>query len=76
MHGFLVTERMSGEKLQLARNEIYARHGYQFRNTELADYFGTKDWYHPSTETVSDSSFNVYEKANLELIQQEEQKRH
>ena len=60
---------MDAHTLSLARNELYARHGYIFKNTELQEYFGAKQWYTPQVAEVPDSSFNQYEKANLELIQ-------
>ena len=60
---------MDAHTLSLARNELYARHGYIFKKTELQEYFGAKQWYTPQVAEVPDSSFNQYEKANLELIQ-------
>jgi len=60
---------MDANTLSLARNELYARHGYIFKTPELQEYFGGKSWYTPQVAEVPDSAFNVYEKANLELIQ-------
>lgn len=60
---------MDAQSLYLARNELYARHGYIFKKQELKDYFGNKPWYTPQVTEVPDSAFNQYEKANLELIQ-------
>lgn len=40
----------SATKLVVARNEIYARHGYVFSDTELQAYFCTKSWYTPSVK--------------------------
>lgn len=40
---------MSIEALCLARNEIFARHGYTFTDEDLLEYFLQKDWYRPST---------------------------
>ena len=59
---------MDAHTLYLARNEIYARHGYKFNNQDLKDYFGGKSWYMATTTVVPDTDFNEYEKANLELI--------
>jgi hypothetical protein len=54
------------EMLRLARNEIYARHGYLFVSEDLQDYFSKKSWY------ILDTSFkgelNEIEKYNVELI--------
>ena len=38
---------LSDWELYLARNEIYARHGREFRNDDLVRYFGDKSWYTP-----------------------------
>lgn len=60
---------MDAHTLYLARNELYARHGYTFKNQDLQEYFGGKSWYTPRVTEVPDSLFNKYEKANLALIQ-------
>lgn len=36
---------MTAQELTYARNEIYARHGYVFKSSELNAYFGSKEWY-------------------------------
>ncbi len=56
--------------IHLAKNEIYARHGYIFKNTDLYNYFMGCIWYNPtcSSKDFSDSVFNEYEKANLEIL--------
>ena len=60
--------------LYLARNEIYARHGYIFNNQDLKDYFGSMSWYTPTVTEVPDTDFNEFEKANLALIREKEEK--
>lgn len=59
---------MDAHTLFLARNEIYARHGYIFNNQELKDYFGGMSWYIERTTVVPDTEFNEYEKSNLEIV--------
>lgn len=54
--------------LYLARNEIYARHGYIFDSPDLQEYFGDMEWYKPTTKDVPDSALNEYERANVQLI--------
>jgi len=56
--------------IHLAKNEIYARHGYIFKNKDLYNYFMGCIWYSPTCESqdFKDSVFNEYEKANLELL--------
>lgn len=63
---------LDAHDLYLARNEIYARHGYMFNNQDLKDYFGRMSWYTPTVTEVPDTDFNEYEKANLALIQARE----
>ena len=56
--------------IHLAKNEIYARHGYIFTNEDLYNYFMGCIWYNPTYEGTDfdDSIFNEYEKANLEIL--------
>lgn len=60
-------EELDPWELTLARNEIYARHGYIFRNEELRKYFQTKKWYKPR-ENFSDEDLNEIEKDNIKFI--------
>lgn len=61
-------ENLSKDYLRLARNEIYARHGYIFNDDELKMYFERQSWYKGTVTDVSDSELNEFEKANIELI--------
>lgn len=56
--------------IYLAKNEIYARHGYIFANEDLFNYFMGCIWYSPTCEGADfdDDVFNEYEKANLEIL--------
>ena len=56
--------------IHLAKNEIYARHGYMFKNEDLYNYFMGCVWYNPTckAEDFDDSVLNEYEKANLEIL--------
>ena len=57
-------------QLGYIRNEIFARHGYIFRNKEYSDYFGNKSWYVPDPNcTGTEADLNSVERANVELIQ-------
>ena len=49
-----------------ARNEIYARHGYIFKNSKYANYFAKKSWYNPGG--FSESDLNDIEWYNMDLI--------
>lgn len=70
-------EEMSDYELYLARNEIFARHGRIFNNSDLKEYFGSKSWYEPryTPEEFSDSMLNANEKANVERMAKIEQDR-
>ncbi len=56
--------------IHLAKNEIYARHGYIFANEDLNNYFKGQIWYKPliSPENFNDNLFNNNEQANLKLL--------
>lgn len=56
--------------IHLAKNEIYARHGYIFKNEDLYNYFMGCIWYSPTCDRTDfdDNIFNEYEKANLEIL--------
>lgn len=71
--------KYSSKDLELAKNEIYARHGRKFVTESIAAYFNSKSWYKgtidPETFDASQNSvFNEYEVANIEKIAQWEQK--
>lgn len=60
-----------GYVLNLARNEIMARHGYIFSSMNLRLYFYSKSWYKPTTQG-GDFDFgclNSSEMNNISLIQ-------
>lgn len=63
-------EGLTSEELMLARNEIYARHGYVFTDQELKAYFESKSWYTPDASydpQVADGLTDT-ERWNLENI--------
>jgi DNA-directed RNA polymerase subunit RPC12/RpoP len=57
-------------QLRLARNEIYARHGYEFKSADLQKYFSSKSWY--NAVPSSTSSLNDVEKENVKLLKARE----
>lgn len=61
---------MDKKTMELALNEIYARHGRKFSTKEISDYFNSKSWYHGTIEPndFSESVINKYERANIDLI--------
>ena len=59
--------RLSDYQLGIARNEIYARHGYIFKLPEYRNYFNSKYWYSPNSN-FSTNMFNTIEKANIQTI--------
>lgn len=67
---------LNTEELEIARNEIYARHGYQFQQKKLINYFNNQSWYRRSNTKVTTSSLSKMEYANVMLIQKQERKLH
>lgn len=55
------------EELKLARNEIYARYGWNFKSEELKSYFEYMAWYR-SGENIDDEVLSEVEKKNRDLI--------
>lgn len=65
--------KLSDYDLQMAINEIYARHGRKFDTKSIREYFEGKSWYRgtisPADFDKNESSyFNQYEKANKDLM--------
>ena len=59
------------EDARQMRQEIYARHGYIFRNEALRRYFAAQPWYQPRHADVT-AMLSDIERANLALIQERE----
>lgn len=62
------------EELQIARNEILARHGRKFEDEKMKLYFESKSWYSGTMEPFEfdakyDTILSEVEKANIQLIQ-------
>lgn len=51
----------------LARNEIYARHGYVFQTPYIQDYFASQDWYYPDP-SYTGTGLSKVEQANIDTI--------
>lgn len=65
----LEEEQLKGKSntfFRYARNEIFARHGYKFKNVELNTFFGNMDWYNPNSNI--EMHLNDFEKYNVELL--------
>lgn len=64
----------SKEECVLARNEIFARHGYVFTDEELLEYFLQQQWYEPGGKIgdQSEIELNSTEKKNAAILQDAE----
>jgi hypothetical protein len=60
-------EGLSHQELKIMRNEIYARHGYIFKTSEMKAYFSQQVWYQGQYEEVA-SQLTSIEQKNVELI--------
>lgn len=60
-------ENLSVEELEIMRNEIYARHGYSFKNKKMRYYFEGLDWYVPMGIDIR-SQLSDTEVKNIDLI--------
>ena len=63
-------EGFSLQKLNYARNEIYARHGRKFNSPELQNYFNSQSWYKGTIEpdNFSDSLLSAVEQQNAAFL--------
>lgn len=62
---------LSKAELRIARNEIFARHGYIFKSKDLAEYFGQFEWYRPISSNVS-SELSKIETNNVNFLKAHE----
>ena len=60
---------LTSYELAVARNEIYARHGYIFVSNEWKDFFVGRYWYTPTSKDVT---LNSVEEYNVSMILKEE----
>ncbi|MDF2503573.1 DUF5050 domain-containing protein [Clostridium sp.] len=65
-------DSLTKEQLTLARNEIFARHGYVFTSPEIKSYFESKSWYH-SDPSYDENTMSDVEKTNIQLIKNTEE---
>ncbi|MGN1458234.1 MAG: YARHG domain-containing protein, partial [Acutalibacteraceae bacterium] len=61
-------KKLDSKDIEYAINEIYARHGYIFKDEELSNYFNNKSWYSGNVEDINSIQFNSYEEQNIELL--------
>lgn len=66
---------LSNYELGIARNEIFARHGYIFKVEQFRKYFESQSWYIPRYSNQSSISLNSIEEYNVKLIKNEEDRR-
>ena len=69
-------EGLSAEQCQIARNEIYARHGRMFQDETMQAYFNSCDWYEGTiaADDFDESNLTETEIANKDLIVEYEKK--
>lgn len=58
------------DEITVILNEIYARHGYIFKDAELRAYFNSQSWYYGTTSSLDEaaSHFNSIERKNVDTI--------
>ena len=61
---------MSYDDLQMAINEIYARHGRKFATGSIQSYFEGKSWYQGTVDAdhFDDSVFSAVESQNIQFL--------
>ena len=65
-------EKLSDEELRYAINELYAKHGYIFKDEALKAHYEQFDWYEPSVkpEDFSVDMFNEIERENIDTMKE------
>ena len=71
----LSADTMTCWDLKVARNEVFARHGYAFKNYDLNAYFSRQSWYHPFIADVSTIILSPSEDRVIDVIKPAEAKR-
>ncbi len=63
-------EGLDAEEVQMAINEIYARHNRRFLLADVQEYFDSKSWYEGAVEAedFDVSVMNAYEGYNIDLL--------
>lgn len=64
---------LTKEGVEILRNEIFARHGYIFKNPKLSYYFSAQSWY-KEDPNYNDNMLNEIEVANIQIIVNHEKK--
>lgn len=61
---------LSADMMRIGRNEIYAKHGRIFMDSELQDYFDSKEWYQGEIEPdeFNESILSDVEKYNVTFL--------
>jgi len=69
-----ILQNMSADELWIARNEIFARHGREFTNSYLSNYFASCSWYEPaiSADDFDEGVLSQAERENLDVITAQE----
>jgi hypothetical protein len=55
------------DELRMIRSEIYARHGYSFKEKDIRYHFESKDWYMPMSTDVREKLTEI-EEGNIGLL--------
>ncbi len=64
-------ENLTKHDITIMRNEIYARHGYCFKNKDMRNYFDGEEWYMPMTIDIR-NNLSPIEKENEVLLKRYE----
>ena len=64
-------EYLSSRDLKIMRNEIFARHGYIFKTSDMIQHFSSQSWYRALNNDVT-AYLSKIEKENVNFIKQYE----
>lgn len=65
---------LTAQQLLLARNEIYARHGRKFKDSQIQAYFNSRSWYSGTVEAENfdEAVLSDIERSNISFIKAHE----
>jgi hypothetical protein len=61
-------KRLTPIELRILRNTVYAKHGYDFGQTDLEAHFGQFEWYQPKEKNI-DNELTPIDNMNVRLVQ-------
>jgi hypothetical protein len=63
---------LDAEQLRYLRNTVFARHGFDFGDQDLAEYFASRSWDYKADPEYSEARLTLVDQQNLEVLMKAE----